>query len=60
VEQHVEHARNAGALIMQQPTVFPYGEMQYTAQDIGGHMWTFSQSIADVAPEDWGGTTPRS
>lgn len=60
VEQHIEHARNAGALIMQQPAVFAYGEKQYTARDIGGHMWTFSQSIADVAPEDWGGTTPRS
>ena len=23
----------------------------------GGHSWTFSESIADVAPEDWGGTS---
>jgi uncharacterized glyoxalase superfamily protein PhnB len=24
---------------------------------LGGHHWCFSQSIADVAPEEWGGTT---
>jgi hypothetical protein len=34
---------------------YPYGERQYTAEDLGGHRWTFSQSIADVAPEEWGG-----
>ena len=33
------------------------GERGYTAEDLGGHRWTFSQSIADVAPESWGGTT---
>jgi hypothetical protein len=22
---------------------------------LAGHRWTFSQSIADVAPEEWGG-----
>lgn len=38
------------------PVTFPYGERQYTAFDIGGHAWTFSQSVADIAPEDWGGT----
>jgi hypothetical protein len=25
----------------------PFGERQYTAQDLGGHRWTFSQSIAE-------------
>jgi hypothetical protein len=33
----------------------PYGDRQYVAEDLGGHHWSFSQSIADVAPEDWGG-----
>jgi uncharacterized glyoxalase superfamily protein PhnB len=53
---HYEHARRRGALILQPPTDFPYGERQYTAQDPGGQRWTFSESIADVAPEAWGGT----
>ena len=38
------------------PRTTPYGERQYTAEDPGGHHWTFSQSIADVDPASWGGT----
>src|SRR5213594_727012 len=38
------------------PPDYPFGERQYTAEDLGGHTWTFSESIADVAPEEWGGT----
>ena len=34
----------------------PFGVRQYTAIDPGGHRWTFSQNIADVAPEAWGAT----
>jgi len=41
------------------PVTFPYGERQYTAFDCGGHAWTFSQSVADVAPEDWGGAAGK-
>jgi uncharacterized glyoxalase superfamily protein PhnB len=54
---HCERARARGATILREPRDFPYGERQYTAEDLGGHHWTFSQSIADVAPEEWGGTT---
>jgi uncharacterized glyoxalase superfamily protein PhnB len=57
VETHYEHAKQQGANILQAPTDYPYGEKQYTIEDIGGHIWTFSQSIADLAPEEWGGTT---
>jgi uncharacterized glyoxalase superfamily protein PhnB/uncharacterized damage-inducible protein DinB len=56
VDGHHDRAKGAGAAILQPPTDFPYGERQYTARDLAGHTWTFSQSIADVAPEDWGGT----
>ena len=34
-----------------------YGERQYVATDLAGHQWTFTQSVADVSPEEWGGTT---
>jgi uncharacterized glyoxalase superfamily protein PhnB len=54
---HHEHARERGAPILQPPTDFPYGERQYSAQDFAGRVWTFSQTIADVAPEEWGGTS---
>lgn len=52
---HCEHARMHGAHIVAEPTDFPFGERQYTAEDLAGHQWTFSQTIDDVAPEDWGG-----
>jgi predicted enzyme related to lactoylglutathione lyase len=54
---HHEQARARGALIVAAPKDFPYGERQYTAEDLGGHHWTFSQSIANVAPEEWGGVS---
>lgn len=37
----------------------PHGERQYSAEDLAGHHWTFTQAIADLTPEDWGGTTAR-
>ena len=52
---HHEQASAHGAGIVNAPTDYPYGERQYTAVDLGGHHWTFSQSLADVDPADWGG-----
>jgi uncharacterized glyoxalase superfamily protein PhnB len=52
---HCERARRAGAVIVRPPTDYPFGERQYTAEDPGGHRWTFSQTIADVDPASWGG-----
>jgi len=54
---HYLRARERGAKILEEPRDFPYGERQYAAEDLGGHRWGFSQSIADVAPEDWGGSS---
>ena len=58
-DSHHQRASLRGAKILRPPTDFPYGERQYNAEDLGGHLWTFSQSIADVAPEQWGGTTAK-
>ena len=55
-DRHHEQAVRVGARILQPPTDFPYGERQYNAEDLGGHHWTFSESIADVDPALWGGT----
>lgn len=56
VDRHYERARQRGARILKAPTDMPFGERQYTAEDLGGHRWTSSQSIADVAPEEWSAT----
>jgi uncharacterized glyoxalase superfamily protein PhnB len=55
-DAHRAQAEAAGAKIRNEPTDWPYGERQYSAEDPGGHIWTFSESIADVDPADWGGT----
>ena len=57
VRAHCERARERGAKILDAPRDFPYGERQYAAEDLGGHHWAFSQSITDVEPEQWGGTS---
>jgi uncharacterized glyoxalase superfamily protein PhnB len=54
---HHERAKAHGARIVMEPTDFEYGERQYTAEDPAGHQWTFSETLADVAPEEWGGTS---
>ena len=54
---HCAHAREHGALILMEPTDFEYGERQYEAEDPFGHRWTFSETLRDVEPEEWGGTT---
>ncbi len=38
------------------PATYPFGERRYSAENLAGHTWTFSQSIADVDPREWGGT----
>jgi uncharacterized glyoxalase superfamily protein PhnB len=57
VDSHYARARQGGARIFHPPEDLPHGERQYSAEDLEGHRWTFSQSIADRAPEDWGGST---
>ncbi len=56
VDRHYEHARQHGARVSALPQTQPYGERQYNAEDFAGHKWTFSQSVADVDPSEWGGT----
>jgi hypothetical protein len=34
-----------------------YGERQYNAVDFHGHHWDFTETIADIEPESWGGTS---
>ena len=54
VDAHHEHARSFGAKILNEPADCPFGERQYTVEDLAGHRWTFSQTIADVSPESSG------
>jgi uncharacterized glyoxalase superfamily protein PhnB len=58
-DAHCKRATDRGARITQDPVSYPYGERQYNAEDFAGYLWTFSQSVADVHPEEWGGTAEQ-
>ena len=60
VRAHCGRARENGARILMEPTDFEYGERQYDAEDPAGHHLTFSETLADVAPEEWGGESVSS
>lgn len=54
-DAHYRRAVEAGAQTGGPPVAHPYGEKQYNARDPGGHVWTFSETVADIDPADWGG-----
>lgn len=55
VDAHHTRAVAAGASPAGEPKTYPFGERQYSVKDIGGHWWTFTQSVDDVDPRTWGG-----
>jgi uncharacterized glyoxalase superfamily protein PhnB len=56
VDNHHDLVSRCEAHILSVPATYPYGERQYQVKDLAGHRWTFTQSVADVGPEEWGGT----
>ena len=54
--EHCERARLAGAKILTEPVDHNYGERQYNVEDFYGHRWDFTETLADIEPESWGGT----
>ena len=57
VDAAFERARSHGARVLEEPTEFEYGERECTVEDLAGHRWQFTQTMRDVAPEEWGGVT---
>lgn len=55
VDAHYAKALANSVRIVRPPQSYPFGERQYTAEDLEGHVWTFSQTIDDVDPATWGG-----
>lgn len=53
LDAHCARARAAGAEILQEPEDQFYGDRTYRARDLEGHIWTFGQTVKDVAPEEW-------
>jgi uncharacterized glyoxalase superfamily protein PhnB len=54
VDASFERARAYGARILEAPIDREYGERDFTVEDLAGHRWQFSESVSDVAPEEYG------
>jgi uncharacterized glyoxalase superfamily protein PhnB len=50
-----DRVRKHGGEIGREPRDFSDGERQCTIRDPAGHRWTLTQTIHEVAPEDWVG-----
>jgi uncharacterized glyoxalase superfamily protein PhnB len=57
VDAAFARARDQGARVVEELTTFEYGERSGVLEDPGGHRWELTQTVRDVRPEDWGGTT---
>ena len=57
VDAAFSHAREHGARVVEELTTWEYGERSGVVEDLGGHRWELTQTVRDVAPEEWGGTT---
>ena len=57
VDEAFAQARDFGARVLQEPHTWEYGERSCFIEDLGGHRWELSQTVRDVEPEEWGGTT---
>lgn len=57
VDAQLQRARGHGAKVLQEPIEYEYGERECTVEDLAGHRWQFTQTMRDVAPEEWGGRT---
>jgi uncharacterized glyoxalase superfamily protein PhnB len=55
VDRHHTKAVAGGVRIIRPPQSYPFGERQYTAEDCGAHVWTFSATFDDIDPASWGG-----
>jgi uncharacterized glyoxalase superfamily protein PhnB len=59
VDSAFARAREQGARVVEDVTTWEYGERSGVVEDIGGHRWELTQTVRDVEPEEWGGTTLR-
>ena len=57
VDAAFARACSRGARVVEELTTWEYGERSGVLEDLGGHRWELTQTVRDVAPEEWGGTT---
>jgi uncharacterized glyoxalase superfamily protein PhnB len=57
VDAAFARARDFGARVLEEPSTYEYGERSCVLEDLAGHRWELTQTVRDVEPEEWGGTT---
>jgi uncharacterized glyoxalase superfamily protein PhnB len=57
VDAAFARAADAGARVVEELTTWEYGERSGVVEDLAGHRWELTQTVRDVEPEEWGGTT---
>jgi len=57
VDSAFARACEQGARVVEALTTWEYGERSGVIEDLGGHRWELTQTVRDVEPEEWGGTT---
>jgi len=57
VDSAFARACEQGGRVVDDLTTWEYGERSGVVEDIGGHRWELTQTLRDVEPEEWGGTT---
>jgi PhnB protein len=57
VAEVVAAAVARGAELVDEIHDWEYGERQAAIDDPFGHQWVLNQTLTDVAPEEWGGST---
>jgi uncharacterized glyoxalase superfamily protein PhnB len=55
VDAAFARAREFGAQVVSEPVTWEYGERSCMLEDLAHHRWELTQTVRDVAPEDWGG-----
>ena len=55
VDAALARARDAGALVLEEPQTHMYGERSCVVEDPAGHRWELTQTVRDVDPAEWGG-----
>lgn len=53
VDEHCARARKAGAVIFADPETQFYGDRTYRCKDPEGHIWTVSQTVQAMGPDEW-------
>jgi uncharacterized glyoxalase superfamily protein PhnB len=55
VDAAFARARDHGGQVLDELASHVYGERSGVIADLAGHRWELTQTLRDVAPEEWGG-----